>query len=103
MALRLVAILSHRLHATLYSTRVAYDAEGLRNVGLAEGFGAAGRRALLTVMAGRLLAQQAYSVSDLPWMLAAVASLLLILTLLACWVPLRRALALDPVIALRSE
>lgn len=58
---------------------------------------------LLTIAAGRLLAQQAYPVSDLPWMLAAVAGLLIILTLVACWVPLRRALAVDPVTALRSE
>jgi predicted permease len=59
--------------------------------------------AFLTLTAGRLLARQAYQVSDLPWMFAAVTSLLSILTLLACWVPLRRALAVDPVAALRSE
>jgi len=58
---------------------------------------------LLTLTLGRLLAQHAYQVGDLPWMLAAVGSLLLILTLLACWVPLRRALAVDPMTALRSE
>jgi ABC-type antimicrobial peptide transport system permease subunit len=59
--------------------------------------------ALLTLAASRLLARQAYQVSDLPWMFAAVAGLLSILTLLACCVPLRRALAVDPVAALRSE
>jgi putative ABC transport system permease protein len=59
--------------------------------------------ALLTLTAGRLLAQQAYQVSDLPWIFAAVATFLSILTLLACWLPMRRALAVDPVAALRSE
>ena len=59
--------------------------------------------AVLTLAAARLLARQAYPMSDLPWMFAAVAGFLSILTLLACWVPLRRALAVDPVTALRSE
>ena len=36
-------------------------------------------------------------------MLAAVAGLLLVLTLVACWVPVRRALAVDPVAVLRAE
>jgi putative ABC transport system permease protein len=72
---------------------------------------------LLTLTAGRLLVHevqvfsdqlqrndvQSYQVSDLPWMLAALASLLLTITLLACWVPLRRALAVDPMMTLRSE
>jgi putative ABC transport system permease protein len=59
--------------------------------------------AVLTLTADRLLARQAYPVSDLPWIFAAVAGFLSILTVLACWVPLRRALAVDPVAALRSE
>jgi predicted permease len=59
--------------------------------------------AVLTLTAGRLLARQAYQVSDLPWMFAAVAGLLSLLTLVACWIPLRRALAVDPVAALRLE
>src|SRR5579864_6698106 len=59
--------------------------------------------ALLTLTVDRLLARQAYPVGDLPWMFAAVAGFLSILTVLACWVPLRRALAVDPVAALRSE
>jgi putative ABC transport system permease protein len=58
---------------------------------------------LLTMATGRLLALQAYRVSDLPWMLAAVAGGLVAITLLACWVPVRRALAVDPVMALRAE
>jgi putative ABC transport system permease protein len=57
----------------------------------------------LTIVAGRLWAQQAFQAGDVPWMIAAVGSLLLILTVLACWMPLRRALAVDPVMALRSE
>jgi ABC-type antimicrobial peptide transport system permease subunit len=73
--------------------------------------------ALFTVTGGRLLSHkvqvfsnqlqrndvQAYQVSDLLWMLAAVASSLIILTLLACWGPLRKALAVDPMTILRSE
>ena len=59
--------------------------------------------ALITLTAGRLLPQQAYQVGDLPLMFVAVAGLLIILTLLACWVPLQRALAVDPMTALRSE
>lgn len=85
---------------------------GLRRTGVGVAFGA-----LLTTTAGRLLAHgievagnqvqrndaQVYRIGDLAWMNAAVASLLLILTLLACWVPLRRALAVDPITTLRSE
>jgi len=59
--------------------------------------------AILIAPASRLVAQQTYQPTDLPWMIAAVASLLLVLTLLACWVPLRRAVAVDPVTALRAE
>jgi predicted permease len=58
---------------------------------------------LLTIGVGRLLARQVSNVRDLPWMVAAVASLLVILTILACWVPVRKALAVDPMIALRAE
>ena len=59
--------------------------------------------ALLVVPARRLLAEQATKTSDLPWIIAAVATLLFILTLIASWVPLRKAMAVDPVMALRSE
>jgi MacB-like periplasmic core domain len=58
---------------------------------------------LLAITVGRLFVQEAYLINDLPWMFAAVISLLLILTLLTCWVPLRRALAVDPVRTLRAE
>ena len=58
---------------------------------------------LLTIVASPLLGQQTYLVSDLLWMYAAVACFLLILTLISCWVPMRRALAVDPVVTLRSE
>jgi ABC-type lipoprotein release transport system permease subunit len=40
---------------------------------------------------------------DSPGMLAGVAALLLVLTVLACLVPIRRALAVDPLTVLRSE
>jgi putative ABC transport system permease protein len=58
---------------------------------------------LLTMAASPLLGQQTYRLSDLLWMYAAVASFLLILTLISCWIPMRRALAVDPVATLRSE
>jgi putative ABC transport system permease protein len=58
---------------------------------------------LLTLAVTRLLVQQAFAVRDLPWILAAVIALLSILTLAASWVPLRRALSVDPNAALRAE
>jgi predicted permease len=58
---------------------------------------------VFTLMAGRLLAHEAYPIAELPWIFGVVASFLLFLTVLAGWVPLRRALAVDPVTALRSE
>jgi ABC-type antimicrobial peptide transport system permease subunit len=43
------------------------------------------------------------NISKSPWILPAVAGLLLLLTVLACWMPVRKALAVDPMIALRME
>jgi ABC-type antimicrobial peptide transport system permease subunit len=57
----------------------------------------------LAFASGRLLAQQVPDLADSPWILAAVAGLLLILTVLACWIPVRRALSIDPLSALRAE
>jgi putative ABC transport system permease protein len=59
--------------------------------------------AVFTLTAERFVAHEAYQIAELPWIFGAVASFLLVLTVLACWVPLRRALAVDPVTALRSE
>lgn len=58
---------------------------------------------LLSLMVARLSTQPAILAGDLPWIIAGVACLLLVLTLVACWVPMRRALAVDPMTALRSE
>jgi len=59
--------------------------------------------ALLTAAAGRMLAQQSYESRDLPLLVAGIAAALLLVTLAACWVPLRTALRVDPGTALRSE
>jgi ABC-type antimicrobial peptide transport system permease subunit len=50
-----------------------------------------------------LTVQAPPSLSNSPWILAAVTSLLVLLTIAACWVPVRRALAVDPIAALRSD
>jgi hypothetical protein len=71
---------------------------GLRLTAMGIGVGS-----LLTVVASRLLAPEAPDLRESPWMLAAVAGLLLVLTVLACWIPVRKALAVDPMTALRSE
>jgi ABC-type lipoprotein release transport system permease subunit len=58
---------------------------------------------LLAVAGRQGLASQVPDLKDAPWMLATVAGLLVFLTLLARWVPVRKALAVDPLTALRSE
>ncbi|HXJ56581.1 MAG TPA: ADOP family duplicated permease, partial [Verrucomicrobiae bacterium] len=38
-----------------------------------------------------------------PWTLAAMATLILIITLVTCWIPARRAARIEPLVALRNE
>jgi len=59
--------------------------------------------AAITTAIARVWDQQVYQATDLPWMIATVAGFLVVLTLLACLVPLRKALAVDPLTALRSD
>jgi len=58
---------------------------------------------LVALTGYRLLPEQTYQLGDLPWVFAAVGSLLFVLTLIACWVPFRRAVGVDPATTLRSE
>jgi predicted permease len=51
----------------------------------------------------RVVEWQAYPVGDLPWIFASVVGLLSMITLIACWVPARRAVDVDPLAALRAE
>ena len=71
---------------------------GLRVTTAGIGLGSA-----LALVAGKLVAQQVPDLRESPWMLAAVAGLLILLTVFACWVPVRSALAIDPLDALRTE
>ena len=119
------AVVRHAVERRMHElgVRVALGASGAQITETVLGYGfritAVGVAfgALLTTTGGRLLTRgiqvagnqvqrndvQVYRIGDLTWMIAAVASLLLILTLLACWAPLRRALAVDPMTTLRSE
>jgi ABC-type antimicrobial peptide transport system permease subunit len=59
--------------------------------------------AVLVLALSRVVEPQAYPVGELPWIVASVLGLLSMMTLVACWVPARRALDLDRLAALRAE
>jgi putative ABC transport system permease protein len=72
---------------------------GLRLVGIGVGIGLIASLAL-----GRVIATQLWGVSAYdPWTLTCVPVLLILIGLVACWVPARRAAGVDPLIALRYE
>src|SRR5581483_5788698 len=50
----------------------------------------------LAIAAGKVMAQQLPDLANAPWMIADVSMLLLTLTVLACWIPVRNALKVDP-------
>jgi putative ABC transport system permease protein len=69
---------------------------GLSAIGIALGLGGA-------FFASRLLSSELYGISALdPATYATVAIGMLVATLIACWVPTRRALRVDPLVALRE-
>jgi ABC-type antimicrobial peptide transport system permease subunit len=73
--------------------------EGLRPVALGVALGIAAATAI-----NRMFASQLVGVSpDDPTVLGAVAGMLLVTALAACRIPIRRALRVDPSIALRHE
>jgi putative ABC transport system permease protein len=76
---------------------VARRALLLTGSGTAIGLGAA-------LAAGRVLGQALYGVEPAdPWTFATVLLLMLAIAALACWIPARRAIRIDPVSTLRQE
>jgi putative ABC transport system permease protein len=72
---------------------------GLRLVGIGVGIGLIASLAL-----GRVIATQLWGVSAYdPWTLTCVPVLLILIGLVACWVPAHRAAGVDPLVALRYE
>jgi predicted permease len=73
--------------------------EGMRRVGVGVAIGL-----LASIGGSRLLSKFLYGLSSLDGLaFAAVSVLLAAVALLACWIPARRALRVDPMIALRYE
>lgn len=72
---------------------------GLKLVGLGVGIGL-----IASLAIGRVIATQLWGVSAYdPWTLVSVPLLLLIVGIVACWIPARRAAGVDPLVALRYE
>ena len=73
--------------------------QGLILVASGAAIGAAG-----ALGAVRVIASELYGVkSSDPWTFSASAALILIVGCLACWIPARRAMRVDPIVALRYE
>ncbi len=73
--------------------------QGLKLVVIGVAIGLIGSLAMMRMMASLLFG---VSATD-PMSFAGVSSLLIIVALLACWIPARRAAKVDPMIALRTE
>jgi ABC-type antimicrobial peptide transport system permease subunit len=59
---------------------------------------------IVSLALGRVIATQLWGVSAYdPWTLVSVPAVLLLISLLACWLPARRAARVDPLVALRYE
>jgi predicted permease len=73
--------------------------QGLTLVALGAAIGTAG-----ALGATRVLASELYGVTPTdPWTFSAAVALMLLVGCLACWVPARRAMRVDPLVALRYE
>ena len=72
---------------------------GLKLVGLGVAIGLIASLAIGKVIATQLWGVSAYD----PWTLVCVPVLLLVIGILACWIPARRAATVDPLVALRYE
>ncbi len=73
--------------------------QGLTLVALGAAIGSAGALAAVRVIASELYGVKP---SD-PWTFAGGAALLLVVGCMACWIPARRAMRVDPMVALRYE
>ena len=63
-----------------------------------------GETMAIALMLARLVANQMYGISERdPFSFAIVSLLLVMISLLACWIASRRVLNVDPVVALRCE